>query len=71
MEDIKSIEIIQGMFGKIFNTGTVKLFAHRAQQYVLLSGVRRPAAIAAHIQRLHLSPESVLPVVSRSGNRQK
>jgi membrane protein YdbS with pleckstrin-like domain len=71
MEDIKSIEIIQGMFGKIFNTGTVKLFAHRAQQYVLLSGVRRPAAIAAHIQRLHPSPESVLPVVSRSGNRQK
>lgn len=57
MGDIKTIEVVQGFWGKLFNTGTVKLYAHRAQKNVFLRTVSSPHAIAAHIRDLHPAPD--------------
>lgn len=66
MGDIKTIEVVQGFWGKLFNTGTVKLYAHRAQKYVFLRNISSPHAIAAHIRDLHPTPDVLDESVSKS-----
>lgn len=57
MEDIKTIEVFQGFFGKLFNMGTLRLFAFRARQDIVLTGIDRPHRVAAHIHELHPAPQ--------------
>ncbi len=57
--DIKTIEVHQGLWGKIFNTGTVQLYAHRAQKYIYLRNIAQPHAVAARIHELHPTPDSL------------
>lgn len=65
MADIKTIEVVQGFWGKLFNTGTVKLYAHRAQKNIFLRSVSGPHAIAAHIRDLHPAPDVLDETVSK------
>lgn len=60
MEDIKSVEVLQGFIGKIVNTGTLRLHAFRAQKEILLPDVRDPHTVAAHIQTLIPKPDAGL-----------
>ena len=57
IEDVKTIDIYQGLWGKIFRTGTLKFFAYRAQKMVCLNSIDNPHAIAALINSLHPVPE--------------
>ncbi len=59
IEDVKTIEIIQGAIGKIFHIGTVHFYAFRAQKHIYLRGVSQPDVIASHIHELHPMPENV------------
>lgn len=73
MEDIKTINVYQGFWGKIFNTGTVSFYAFRAQKHVYLSGVDKPNAVAAHIYEIHPGPESMvlIPQDNKHNNNHK
>jgi membrane protein YdbS with pleckstrin-like domain len=59
IEDVKTIEVNQGFFGKIFKIGTVHFYAYRAQKHIYLNNISNPNTIAAHIHELHPAPETV------------
>ncbi len=59
MEDVKTIEVSEGFWGKIFKIGTVHFYAFRAQKHVYLSNISNPSAVAAEIHALHTAPENV------------
>lgn len=67
--DIKTIEVKQGMWGKLFNTGTVRLYAYSAQKYVSLRNIAEPHAVAARVRELHPVPLSIDAVSAQGGGR--
>jgi membrane protein YdbS with pleckstrin-like domain len=56
MEDVKSIDVSEGFWGKIFNTGTVEFYAFRMHKEIYLNNVPNPYEIAAQIHTLHPTP---------------
>ncbi len=67
MEDIKSIEVHESFWGKLFMFGTIEFFAHRAQQKVFLRSIENPHSVAAHIHEMHPAPETVELTSARIG----
>ena len=56
MEDVKSIDVAQGFWGKIFNTGTVEFYAFRMHKNIYLDDINDPYAVAANIHQMHPMP---------------
>ncbi len=56
MEDVKSIDIYQGFWGKMFKTGTLKVYAFRVHKEIRLSDISDPYAVAAMIHEMHPTP---------------
>lgn len=56
MEDVKSIEIHQGFWGKMFKTGTLKIYAFRVHKDIKLSHIPDPYTIASRIHEMHPTP---------------
>jgi membrane protein YdbS with pleckstrin-like domain len=59
MEDIKTITVQQGFWGKLFNIGAIRFYAHQADREVILHSVDAPNKVAAHIHSLHPAPATV------------
>jgi hypothetical protein len=72
MEDVKSIDVSQGFFGKLFNTGTVEFFAFRMNQAVYLNHIASPYKVATLIHSLHPTfYGSNMPYVEKSNREVK
>jgi membrane protein YdbS with pleckstrin-like domain len=73
MEDVKTINVYQGFWGKLFNTGTVSFFDASVRKPEYLSGIDNPNAIAAEIYKIHPGPESIvmLPQENRHHKEEK
>ena len=56
MEDVKSIDVAQGFWGKLFRIGTLEFYAFRMRREVYLRHIADPFGVAALIHRLHPSP---------------
>lgn len=59
IEDVKTVEVIQGFWGKLFRLGTIHFYAFRANKHVYLNHISSPEMIAAHLHSLHPAPETV------------
>lgn len=53
IEDLKSIDVTQGFWGKIFNTGTLEFYAFRLRKDIYLSHISDPYALATRLHELH------------------
>lgn len=73
MEDVKTINVYQGFWGKLFNTGTVSFFDASVGKPEYLSGIDSPNVIAAEIYKIHPDPESIvmLPQENRHHKEEK
>lgn len=71
MEDVKSIDIYEGFWGKIFKTGTLKVYAFRIHKDIRLSDISNPYQVAVKIHGMHPTPLGLnWPSEKRRNNHQ-
>ncbi len=59
MEDVKSIDVYQGFFGRLLHTGTVEFYCFRMRMNIYLSHIPDPYTVAAHIHEMHPTPSTL------------
>ena len=59
MAGIESVEVIQGLLGRLFNFGTLVLFNPILEKELTLRNIPDPCAEAQFIEKMHPNPEVV------------